>query len=85
MGEFLRIMIPLQAAMLGPIWVPLLGVALGKLSDQIRGEQVMPVQQTVRDAKARSEAQRRELADQLAGRRVPPAAAPVRADASVAA
>jgi len=86
MGEFLRIMIPLEAAMLAPAWLPLLGAALGNLTDRVRGEKVTPAQQAVQAAKERSEQRRRQFADQLAGRRTAHAAATSeRDDASVAA
>lgn len=54
MSEFLNVMIPLMAAMLSPIWLPLVGVALGRMLDGVRPQPVTPAQAAVDAAKARS-------------------------------
>lgn len=58
MGELLKIMVPLFGGMLLPVWIPLIGVSVGALTDRLRPATHTPAEKVVTDVKARSAARR---------------------------
>lgn len=58
MATLLGIMLPLFAGMLIPVWIPMIGVAVGAVLDRVRPAEVTPAMAVVAAAKERSAANR---------------------------
>lgn len=46
--------VPLYAFMLVPVWIPLIAIAIGTVTDRLSPAEVTPAEAVVRDAKSRS-------------------------------
>jgi hypothetical protein len=58
MHEVLLNMGPLLAFGLTPVWIPIIGTAVGAAFDRLRPQDVTPAERAVQEAKRRSEALR---------------------------